>query len=285
MLKFKSMLRLLLLLLLIVSFSLSKELILASTYPIYYPLRYMADGRFDVDVLIKTKTDPHHYELKPEDARKLQKAKALFYLGVEAWEERLIRGPLKGKAIPLSVGMDLIKVNRYADPHVWMSPKSYISLVERVRDSLIKVDPSGSEHYRKKAEELINLLRNLDQEYKRVLDSCKSRTVVITHLSLLYLGRDYSLEVVGLRGLHAEEEPRPSEVRKMVEKARNAGVKAVFYEIGHDERLAKRLAKEIGAKTLPLNTSLFPENAQDDYISIMRKNLRSLSEGLSCQIR
>ncbi|MDW8095986.1 MAG: metal ABC transporter substrate-binding protein [Aquificaceae bacterium] len=262
-----------------------KDTILASTYPVYYPLKFMAEDRFSVDLLIKMQADPHHYELKPDDIRRLQKAKAFFYLGVEEWEKKVAKKLSGGNAYPLAEGLELLKFGRHADPHIWLSPKAYAKLVERLRDALIRFDPSGAEQYRKKSDLFLKKLAELDEEYRKSLSSCRQRTLATTHLSTTYLGRDYGLEVIGFRGLHAEEEPRPSEVKRIVENMKRAGVKTVFVEMGHDDKLARRLAKEVGAKVMVLNVSLFPEEQADDYFSLMRKNLKRLLEGLDCQRR
>lgn len=274
-----------LLLFLLLTTAVARDIVIASVYPIYYPLIRMAEKNFDVDVLIKAQADPHHYELKPEDIKKLEKARVFLYLGVEGWEKRVARRIPKDRAISLEKGIDFIRVGKHIDPHLWLSPKAYAQLVERIRDSLIKIDPSGEEYYRKKSEEFLKSLKSLDEEYRRALSACQSKTLVITHLSTAYLGRDYGLEVVGLRGVHAEEEPRPSEIKNMLDRVRKNKVKTIFSEVGYDERLALRLARETGAKVISINTSLFPEEREDDYFSIMRRNLKRLSEGLNCQIR
>ncbi|MFN7065326.1 MAG: metal ABC transporter substrate-binding protein [Aquificaceae bacterium] len=275
----------LLLFLLTLSVTNAKELLIASTYPIYYPLSYIAGEGFRVDLLVKTQADPHHYEPKPSDLRKLQSARAFLSLGVETWEMGIVKRLPKEKSYSLAKGINLIRVGNNADPHIWMSPKAYAKLVENIRDVLIGLDSSNADYYRGRYEEFMKSLRALDEEYGKVLSSCESRTIIITHLSLLYLGRDYRLEMVGLRGVHAEEEPRPSEIRRIVDKARETKARYLFYEIGQDEKLVKAIAKEVGAKIVPINTSLFPEKGGDDYFSIMRRNLNRLAEGLVCPRR
>ncbi|MCX8060119.1 MAG: metal ABC transporter substrate-binding protein, partial [Aquificaceae bacterium] len=214
---------------------------------------------------------------------KLRHASAFVYLGVEGWERQLASRATK--ALPLHRGINFLKVGRHQDPHVWLSPKAYQALVENLTQTLIDLDRAGEGHYRKKGEEFLKGLRLLEEDYRKVLSTCQDRVLVTTHLSTAYLGRDYGLEVVGLRGVHAEEEPRPSEVKKMAEKIKQARVKTLFHEKGHEEKLARRLAEEVGAKVLPLNTSLFPEEKGDDYFSIMRRNLKRLAEGLHCQTK
>ncbi len=263
----------------------AKDIMLASSYPIYYPLKYLAEGRFEVDVLIKSQADPHHYELKPDDMLRLQRAKAFFYLGVEGWEQRVAGRVQRDKAYSLRQGLQFIRAGKGLDPHIWVSPSAYYPIVKNMQQALSRIDPAGSEYYKKRAEDFLSQLKDLDEEYKKSLSTCKSKVLVTTHLSTAYLGRDYGLEVIGLRGVHAEEEPKPSEVRRLIEKLRQAKVKVVFAELGQDERLARRIAQEVGARVVPLNTSLFPEEKGDDYFSIMRRNLNRLSEGLDCQLR
>ncbi|RMH81221.1 MAG: zinc ABC transporter substrate-binding protein [Acidobacteria bacterium] len=273
---------LLILSLFLLGYGFSKDVITVSTYPLYYATRWIAGDRFEVDLLIRSQADPHHYELRPADMRRLTQSKAFLYLGVEAWERKLSKS-IKIPSYALSEGLELLRVGAYIDPHVWMSPKSYGALVESITKTLANIDPKGKNYYMAKKEEFIRSLRELDGEYAKVLKSCRHRIIVTTHMSLNYLGRDYGLEVVGLRGMHAEEEPRPSEVRAMVERLKKTGVKSIFHEVGHDRSMAEGIARQVKAKIFPLNTSLFPEDPKDDYFSIMRRNLRSLSQGLDCQ--
>ncbi|RMH07041.1 MAG: zinc ABC transporter substrate-binding protein [Aquificota bacterium] len=270
-----------LLLLFLLGFAFSQEVIITTTYPLYYPLRFMAEGRYRVEVLLEKEADPHHYELKPSDIKRLRQAKAFIYLGVEAWELNLSKLVLS-KSYSLTKGLNLIKSGRFYDPHLWMSPKAYAGLVENMYKVLLELDPAGKEVYTKRKEEFLKRLTELDQRYKSVLKTCKSKTVVITHQSLAYLARGYGLRVVGIKGVHAEEEPKPSEIKKLVKTLQELPVKSLFYELGQDKSLAESVAKQAGARVFLLNTSLLPQNPKDDYFSIMERNLHNLATGLGC---
>lgn len=276
------MLRLFFLLLLPIFFSFSKEVILTTTYPLYYPVKFMAEGRYRVEVLLEKEADPHHYELKPSDIKRLKGSKALFYLGVEGWETKLVKAN-PSKAYPLAKGLNLIKSGKFYDPHVWMSPKAYEGLVENAYRALMELDPAGKGEYTVKKDEFLQKLRQLDKRYGEVLKTCKSKTVVITHQSLSYLARDYGLNVVGIRGVHAEEEPKPSEIKKLLQTLQKLPVKSLFYELGQDKSLAESIAKQANATVVLLNTSLMPQEPGDDYFSIMERNLRALATGLGCK--
>ncbi|WP_029552382.1 metal ABC transporter substrate-binding protein [Thermocrinis jamiesonii] len=265
----------------LISLSFSKESLVATTYPIYYPLVYLAGEIYKVQVLITAKADVHHYELKPKDRKALKDAKAVFTLGLESWEKRL---PVeKSKLYFLHQGIELITEGKHKDPHLWMSPRSYQKLVDNIFKALVDMDPNNRELYQKRYEEFSKKLKELDGEFGKVLSECKSRWLVSTHHSLSYLAKDYGLKAVGIKGIHAEEEPKPSEILNLIKLMKRESIKAIFVEEGYSDNVAKKLSQDTGASIYRINTSLYPTNPKDDYFSIMYRNLQSLAEGLDCR--
>jgi len=267
----------LLFLLLLFSFALPRELLMATTYPIYYPLLYLAGEVYEVKVLISTKTDVHHYEPKPQDLRNLKEAKHIFALGLENWERKL---PVpKEKLYLLNQSLPLID----KDPHLWMSPKSYQAVMDNLYKALLKIDPKNQSLYERKYREFSKRLKDLDEKYRQSLSQCKNRWLVSTHLSLRYLARDYGLRAEGLRGVHGEEEPKPSELFRLINLMKKESVKSLFVEEGYQEKAALKVQRETGAKIYTINTSLYPTKEGDDYFSIMERNLSTFVEGLDCK--
>jgi zinc transport system substrate-binding protein len=87
--------------------------------------------------------------------------------------------------------------------------------------------------------------------------------------------------------LSPDSKPTPRALVEVVEKARSAGVKFVFFETAVSDDLARVLAKEIGARTLILNpgANLTMEELDSgmSFFDIMGKNLENLRYGLGCQ--
>jgi zinc transport system substrate-binding protein len=268
---------LLFLLLLLFSFALPRELLMATTYPIYYPLLYLAGGLYEVKVLISTKTDIHHYEPKPQDLRNLKEAKHIFALGLESWERKL---PVpKERLFLLNQNLPLID----DDPHIWMSPKSYQAVVAHLYKALLKMDPKNQNIYERKYIEFSKRLKDLDGKYRQSLSQCKNRWLVSTHLSLRYLARDYGLRAEGLRGVHGEEEPKPSELFRLITLMKKESIKSLFVEEGYQGKAVLKVQRETAAKIYTINTSLYPTKERDDYFSIMERNLSAFAEGLDCK--
>ncbi|ADC88932.1 periplasmic solute binding protein [Thermocrinis albus DSM 14484] len=256
----------------------AKGLLLATTYPIYYPLKFIAYPERNVDVLINTRTDPHHYELRPTEVKKMLSADYVFTLGLEPWERSL-----KGRVVKVGNVRGLISYGRQQDPHLWLSPKTYIYLVENLCRQLKETDPSRQVVYEKRCKTYLQKLEELDKLFQNTLSRCRVRYLVSTHTAFAYLARDYQLINVGLRGVHAEEEPKPSELFKIIRLMKEKGVRAIYVEEGYDTTTARYIAEQVGAKVYFLNSSLYPSSPQDDYFSIMKRNLQQLKEGLECQ--
>lgn len=278
------MLKTFLSLLFALSLAFSSKLI-ATTYPVYYPLKYMAEGLHSVDLLIKSQADPHEYELTPKDIKKLAEANLVLSLGVEKWEKYLLMELPKGKLFFLNQGIDLIRYRNFPDPHVWLSPKRYMLVVKNINSTLIKLDPAYRSYYEDRYNNYVQKLKHLDREYENTFKNCEYRIIISTHRAWDYLAKDYNLRTVSLIGVHAEEEPKPSQIKLIIQTIRREGIKYIFAEIGQDEKVANFIANQTGAKVLFLNSSLFPQEPSDDYFSIMERNLRSLKEGLQCHSR
>ncbi|MGC8852706.1 MAG: metal ABC transporter substrate-binding protein, partial [Hydrogenobacter sp.] len=240
------MLKTLFLLLSVLSLAFSKELI-ATTYPIYYPLRYIAGEKHRVELLIKSQADPHEYELTPKDAKELAKADLVFSLGVESWEKNLLRTIPKEKLVFLNQGISFIDYGNFPDPHIWLSPKSYMAVVRNITSALIKWEPNERAYYESRYNSYIQKLKELDREYQETLKNCRYRVIISTHRAWDYLARDYNLRTVSLMGVHAEEEPKPSQIRLIIQTVKREGIKYIFAEIGQDRKVADFIANQTGA--------------------------------------
>jgi ABC-type Zn uptake system ZnuABC Zn-binding protein ZnuA len=146
----------------------ARELLIATIYPIYYPLLYLAGELYDVKVLISTRTDVHHYEPKPQDLRNLKEAKHIFTLGLESWERKL---PVpKERLYLLNQNLPLIG----NDPHIWMSPRSYQVVVDNLYKALLKIDPKNQNIYERRYREFSKRLKDLDEKYRQSLANAKT---------------------------------------------------------------------------------------------------------------
>ncbi len=287
--------------------------VVASFYPLVHFAEKVGGDRIDVINITPAGAEPHDFEPTPKDMKYVWTSKVFIFngAGIDPWAER-IRADLEKKGI-LTIEMagyfDLLRIketkeehklehkheevdgyhhfNSKYDPHIWLDPVFAQKEVEIIRDTFIKTDPENEDKYKKNSEAYIYQLAELDKIYKEGLKSCKVRTIVVSHNAFSYLAKRYFLETISISGLSPDEEPSPRRMAEIVRTARKNNVQYIFFETLISPRIAETIAREIGAKTLILNTveglTRDEIKAGKSYLSIMEENLNNLRKALSCK--
>lgn len=247
----------------------------------FYPLAYAAEqvGAAGVVNLTPAGAEPHELELSAREVERIRDARLVVYMRggfqpaiVDAVERR------DGPALDvLSAPGVRLTSDTEGDPHVWLDPVRYASIARSIADAL--GDPSA-------ADDLVQRLEELDREYRRGLERCRSRQIVTSHAAFGYLAARYDLEQIALVGVTPEAEPSPRQVARLVREIRGSGATTVFAETLVTPELAETIAREAGAATAvldPLEGLAAAElDAEADYFSVMRDNLAALRLALGC---
>ncbi len=156
-----------------------------------------------------------------------------------------------------------------ADPHIWLSPKRAIAMVETIRDELIAIDQVNKGLYNKNANKYINELINLDKYIKEIVDKLENKAFIIYHPSLGYFADDYGLSMISIEegGKGATIES----LKKVIDIAKEKQIRTVYYQQEFDSKQAMVIAKEIGGHVASLNL------LEEDYIINMKYLVDSLN--------
>lgn len=170
------------------------------------------------------------------------------------------------------------------DPHTWVSPKSALILAENIKNSLVEVDAEHAEAYEQNYETLKAKLLELDTKYEEELGSVNNRTIVVSHQSFGYVARDYHLQQISIMGLSPNAEPRAQDIKRIAEQVKEQGVNVIFFEELVSDNLAKMLASEAKIDTNVIYSleglTTKQEQAGDNYLTLMERNLQNLVEAL-----
>ena len=274
--------------------------IVTTFYPVYEFTKQVAGDEANVELLIGAGTEPHDYEPSAKAVATIQDADAFVYENenMETWVPDLLKN-LKNKeekVIKATGNMLLLpggeeeedhdhgeEGHHHAyDPHVWLSPKRAIKMVEHIRDSLIKAYPDKKAAFEKNAAAYIKKLEALDKEYEAGLANAKQKSFVTQHAAFNYLALDYGLKQVPISGLSPDSEPSASRLAELTEYIKKNKIKYIYFEENASQALASTLAKETGVELDVLNPleSLTEKQTKDgaDYISIMQANLKALKK-------
>jgi zinc transport system substrate-binding protein len=246
--------------------------LVASFYPLAWATERVASESFgEVVDLTPPGVEPHDLELSPSDVETIRDAALVVYIGGGFQ-------PALENALDSRDGRTLDLLQDEDDAHIWLDPVRFAKAVERIARAVGGAGSSSDE---------IRELEQLEQEYRRGLAKCERRTFVTTHAAFRRLAARYGLTQLSLGGRSPESEPGPRELEELVAKVRESGATTIFAEPLVSDRIARTVAREVGADVATLDPveGLSEDRlaAGEDYLSVMRDNLAALRKALGCR--
>jgi zinc transport system substrate-binding protein len=261
--------------------------VVTTIYPLADFTKQAGGNPVEVENLTPVGAEPHDYEPSPADLTKIYESK-IFIIngnGIDVWAEK-IQNDLKTKGITVIDMSEELPGIMKNDPHFWLDPVVVQEEVKIIARALIKVDPAHKNLYAENSAKFTQQLQLIDQEYRQGLSKCPLNTIVVAHEAFNYLAKRYNLEVVNITGLSPDEEPSARKLAEIAVTVRAKKIHYIFFETLVSPKLADTIANETGAQSVVLNPieGLTAEQVKqgENYISIMRKNLVNLREGLNC---
>lgn len=268
--------------------------VVAAFYPLFEAAQRVGGDRVQVSNLTPAGGEPHDLELSSRQVDRIEDADVVLFFG-RGFQPALEKVAKRSKGTTLDLlaeagalrpappGDDQLEI----DPHVWLDPALFKTMVTRVADSLAAIDPANQSSYQVNAATYLRELEDLDAAFSQGLGRCDRRTVVTSHAAFGYLTARYGLTQEPIAGLEPESEPNPQRLAELAAKVRADGTKTIFYETLVSPKVAQSLAREAGVGTAVLDPleglSEKDVKAGKSYVSVMRDNLASLRQALGCR--
>jgi zinc/manganese transport system substrate-binding protein len=250
--------------------------------------------------LLSPGMDPHGFEPKPADIRKVARAQLVVVngLGLEGWLTKLVQNSgFTGTLVTASEGVDILHWGKVesggsakgelaeVDPHAWHDPRQVKHYIENIRDGLAKIDPSHAANYAKNAAAYEAQLDALNQFAldKIATLAPEKRKLVTSHDALGYLGRAYGLVIMSVGGLNPDQEPSAKQLATLVKFIRQQHVRAVFIEATSNPKFVELIAREAGVNVvqqLYTDSLGVAGSAGASYLELVRSNLETIVEAL-----
>ena len=268
----------------------------AAFYPLAWVTERVAGDGWQVENLTSPGGEPHDLELSIEATATVADADLVVHLGgFQPAVDDSISANAQGAVLDAADAVELRSMADHEhhgeaghdhgdeDPHFWLDPERMAALAEAVADRLAALDSDGADVYRANAAELVAELDALDREYADGLAGCERDVVVVSHDAFGYLEK-YGLRLAPIAGLSPDAEPTPATLAGLSGLIRDEGLTTVFTERLASPAMAQALATDLGVETRVLDPieGLTDETADEDYLSLMRSNLRALEEANGC---
>jgi zinc transport system substrate-binding protein len=272
--------------------------VVTSIYPLQYVVERIVGDRVEVANLTQPGQESHDFELGIEQTAMLAEADTVVYLpGFQPAVDEAVAQQEPGHVIEATDHVELRPLDDHAhdeeeghahegdhDPHFWLDPTRLAEVATAVEGSLAELHPEHAEEFADNLRGLTDDLTSLDDEYRTGLADCERNEVVVGHDAFGYLEK-YGLELHPVAGLSPGAEPSPARLAELAEVIEETGVTTVFSEVLASPEMAETIADELGLRTAALDPieGLAEETADEDYVSLMRRNLAALEEANGCR--
>jgi zinc transport system substrate-binding protein len=262
--------------------------VVASIGPVHSLVAAVMVGVGAPTLLVPPSASPHTFALKPSDAKNLQNADIVFWVGENL--EGFLRKPLKTLAKKATVielaeakGVTLLgmreggaweeeehagedrghkdgrspgKKDRHAhdheegkDMHIWLDPANARAMVAAIAEALGKRDPANKEKYAANATATAARLDALEKDLRAKLMPVAKVPYLVFHDAYHYFENRFGLNAVGSITVNPEQPPGAKRVAELHAKARALKVACVFAEPQFDPKVVKTIVEGTSVRT------------------------------------
>ncbi|MEE8394554.1 MAG: zinc ABC transporter substrate-binding protein [bacterium] len=249
--------------------------VVATIRPLHSLVAAVMQGVGEPVLLIKGAGSPHHYSLRPSQARALAAARLVFWVGpeLETFLARAARSFSEtARWVALSRSPGTILRN---DPHLWLDPRNALAMARAIRAALAAADPVNGPRYAGNLRRLAAQITALDRKLLADLSPLGGRPYLAYHDAYTHFEERYGLRGLGaLTGSTGQRAGarRVARLRAALRGALGHGGACLFVQPGTPRRLTNNLLEGTGARlaTLdPLGVNIEPGPAL--YAELMEK--------------
>lgn len=269
--------------------------VVTTVKPIHSLVASVMQGVGTPSLLLGGNASPHSYQLKPSDAKRLEGADLVVWVGptletplAKPMATLVRRGALVTlttatgvRVLPAREGALWEDVHDHApkggappaeglDGHVWLDPHNAAAIGRAVAAALAEKDAPNADRYRANAAALSHRLAVLDGGLRARLETVQGVPFLSFHDAYQYLETRYGLNGVGAIAVSPERKPGAKRLVALRARVRNADARCVFSEPQFDAGLVAAVIEGTSARTAvldPLGTAI-PEGA-DLYPALM----------------
>lgn len=286
-----------------------KLTIITTSFPGYDFARAITkdNDNAEVKMLLKPGAEMHDFEPTPQDIKDIKNSDIFIYVGGDSdeWIEDVLDNidTDKTKIVKLMDLVDTVPEDVIEgmeeheedeeeeeveyDEHVWTSPINAITITNKLKDEVVKIDKDNKELYEKNASNYVNELTDIDNEIKDIVKNGKRKEIVFgDRFPLRYFVDSYGLSYyAAFPGCSEQTEASAKTISFLINKVKEDKIPVVFHIELSKGKIANAIAKETGVKVLEFKTAHNISQKDFDagvtYVDIMKDNIKVLKEALN----
>jgi zinc transport system substrate-binding protein len=230
--------------------------------------------KVEVVVMVPPGASPHTYEVTPDQMVKLSEAKMYAKVGSPMEFEltsldRLIAANPDMLIVDCSEGIQLLEMDENddehddeqeydhdhdhtgTDPHIWLSVRNAMKMVQNTCAGLVEVDPANQAHYEQNCAAYLQELEEFDREITDILSGVQNRRFIVFHPAWGYFAHDYDLIQVAVE--KGGKEPDIDYRIRLIQEAREHDIRVVFASPQFNTKDAEIIAAAIEGEVVSIN--------------------------------
>lgn len=261
------MIRLGLILMILTGVILAKPVVTTSILPTAFFVERIGGNDIEVNSIVRANADPHSFEPKVSDMKKLELSNIFFAVGIEyedVWLDKFSKAYPNLKIIKTQG--ENIKYNKIShhnhdhhhdhsqdefDTHIWLDPIMVKDQAKIIAQALSQKYPQNAKIYSQNLDKFLQDIDKLDAYIKDSLKDIKNRKFMVFHPSWGYFAKRYHLIQIAIES--GAKEPKPAALAELIKKANQEDIKVIFVSPGFSQKSAQLIAEQTGAKLIEID--------------------------------
>jgi len=248
--------------------------VVASIAPIHSLVASVMEGVGEPELIVKGGGSPHSYSLRPSEARALQDADLVVWVG-ESMETFL------AKSIPiLAPGARVLELSsapgvtvlplreggaweahdheeddhdddgdhQHIDGHIWLDPDNAKAIIAAVVEQLSDMDPAHAENYEANGARASGEIEALSADMAQRIAPVAGEPYVVFHDAYQYFERHFGTHAVGSVTISPEKQPGAARIAAIRDRLTSDGVVCVFREPQFSPRVIETIVEGTGVR-------------------------------------
>ena len=255
----------------------------------------------EVVTIIAEGSDPHSYQPRPEDIRKINGLDAIVINGmghddyikpmIKAAGNKNLRVIDPHKGVPLIPShqeiYDFEKTDKKQkisyNSHTYIAINGAVQQIYNIADELAKLSPENSDRFRQNARSYTKSLRKMLAAALQKINSTKPDNVRIAtvHDGYAYLLSELGIEVRAVIQPRHGIEPSPRQLQDTIKRIQKANVNVLFGELDYRKKYVAIIFDETGCRIYQLSHVSNGPYSKDKFASDMKKNLDTIVQAVT----
>jgi len=273
----------------------------ASLNPIATDLaRQVGGAAVEITELMKPGQDPHVYAPTPSDLKAAEGAQLILAMGkglemyLDGLRETLRPGQAIfeiGRLIPslrIDAGMELFSccpahAHGVADPHWWHSVRNMRRAARLTADAFTRALPAEASGFRERAKAYDQRLAALETWAAREIGRIPParRRLTTAHAAFNYFCDDFRFKPVPVLGLSTLDQPRPGQIRQVLDTLAADGITVIFPEASANPAPLEAVAREAGIRLGGTLLAGSPQPGAPTFEAMFRHNVETIVAALA----